>query len=728
MTEKQTVETACKTATANKWHASRQPRLLTETQSQPFLHYDLDHPHRSTINAMRNNKVSKSNGGFPLAEDASSTMKQTLPLIVVFLLAPLAVLHAAEVSVSSLDLSKAAQGNWKAVANNSTVGNKPITLGGVAYTHGIGARTKYRLVIDCHGTAKRFTAIVGVNDAGSKQYDNVVFYVEGDGKLFFKSPVMKVGVTPAPIDVDLTGVKQMVLWLRNGDVPGMGGDGPGDWANAKFVYDGEAPVTVDGTIPRKILTPPEPPTPRINGACVIGARPGHPFLFYVAVTGERPMKFTAEDLPKILSLDQETGIITGTTPAEGTYVVKLTATNAKGSATRGLRIVAGDTLALTPPMGFNSWNGYNRSITQKIMSTQAQAMASSGLRDHGYTYVNIDEFWEVQNKADWDPKLHGVERDPVTGRINSNQRFPDMKGFADECHKLGLKAGLYSSPGPTACGGCVGSWQHEKEDAERLAEWGFDYLKYDWCSYNTVVPLKKGGDKKEWAKKPYAVMDEQLRAQNRDIVFSMCQYGMANVWEWASEVHGNSWRTTDDIGGSWGSMSRIGFKQGGHEPFVKPGCWNDPDMMTVGFMGYKWTDLDDEEQYTEVSLWCILAAPLILGNDLTKIDEFTHNLLCNDEVIDVDQDPVGRMASCIATRGDSKVYAKEMADGSTVVGLFNLGDETVPVSTTWSELKVKGPQRVRDLWRQKDLGRQADGFSADIPRHGCLMIRVRPIK
>jgi len=636
---------------------------------------------------------------------------------------------ASEVAVSSLDLTKAVQGHWTAAVNRSTVGDKngslPITLGGVTYASGIGARTRYKLVIDCHGTAKRFTAIVGVHDAGSKQYDNVVFYVEGDGKLLWKSPIMKAGDAPKSIDVDLTGVKKMTLWLRSGDVPGMGGSGPGEWANPTIAYDGAAPVTVDGTVPRKILTPPEPLTPRINGARVFGARPGNPFLFYVPVTGERPMNVTAKGLPQGLHLDPATGIITGTTPAAGTYPVKLTATNAKGSASRELKIVAGDALALTPPMGFNSWNGYNRSITQAIMSTQAEAMASSGLRDHGFTYVNVDEFWEVQNKADWDPRLHGVERDPVTGRINSNQRFPDMKGFADECHALGLKAGLYSSPGPTACGGCVGSWQHEKEDAERFAEWGFDYLKYDFCSYDHVV---KNDGTKEYAMKPYAVMDQDLRAQKRDIVFSMCQYGMADVWTWASKVHGNSWRTTSDIGGSWGSMAGIGFKQGGHEPYVKPGCWNDPDMMTVGFMGYDWTGLDDDEQYTEVSLWSLLDAPLILGNDLTKIDAFTHNLLCNDEVIEVNQDPLGRMARCIATRGDTKVYEKEMSDGSLAVGLFNLGDETVPVSATWSELKLKGPRMVRDLWRQKNLGRFAAGFSADVPRHGSLLIRVSPVK
>ncbi len=445
-------------------------------------------------------------------------MKQTILILTALTLA--SAVSAGEIAVSSLDLTKAVQGNWKAVANKSTVKGKPITLGGVVYTNGIGARTIYRLVIDCHGTAKRFKAIVGVNDEGDKRYDNVVFYVEGDGKLLWKSPVMKVGSKPATIDVDLTGVKELVLWLRNGDVPGMGGDGPGDWANATITYDGEAPVAVDGTIPRKILTPAEPLKPRINGPRVFGARPGNPFQFYVPVTGERPLKVTAEELPPGLSLDSATGIITGTTPAAGTYEVKLTATNARGSATRELKIVAGETLALTPPMGWNSWNFYNRRVTQAIMSAQAQAMAASGLRDHGYVY----------------------------------------------------------------------------------------------------------------------------------------------------------------------------------------------------------------EQYTEMSLWCIMAAPLILGCDLTKIDEFTRNLLCNDEVLEVNQDPLGRMANCVATCGETKVYGKEMSDGSLAVGLFNLGDETVPVSATWAELKLPGPQFVRDLWRQQNLGKQTDGFTAEIPRHGVMLIRVSPAK
>jgi len=652
-------------------------------------------------------------------------MKHThsLTLLTALLLAPLAALHAAEIAVSSLDLSLAAnQSGWPARANLSTSG-KPITLNGTTFTNGIGSHTKFRLVIDCHGTAKRFTAKVGVNDAANKKYASVIFRVEGDGRKLFMSPVMRPGDAPLPVDVALTGIKQLVLLAWNGEGGGQADD-HADWADATITYDGAAPVALASFEPRKILTPPAPPTPRVNGARVIGARPGNPFLFYVPVTGDRPMKVSASGLPKGLRLDSATGIITGTTPAAGTYAVKVTAANALGSASRELRIVAGDTLALTPPMGWNSWNCFARSVTTVDILMQAEAMASSGLRDHGYAYINIDDFWMPKND-DTDATLHGVERD-ANGRINSNARFPDMPGLTAAIHGLGLKAGIYSSPGPKTCGGCVASWQHEKQDAERFAEWGFDYLKYDWCSYDNVV---KGDHKeKEYAKKPYAVMDEHLRAQKRDIVYSLCQYGMANVWEWAAEVHGNTWRTTGDIGDSWNSMTGIGFNQSGHEKYVKPGCWNDPDMMIAGWVWGRFTNLSDDEQYTHVSLWSLLAAPLLLGCDLTHADEFTLNLLGNDEVIEVNQDPLGRMAGRIATRGETQVWAKAMSDGSLAVGLFNLGDETVPVTTTWAELKLAGPQQVRNLWRQQNLGKQADGFTAEIPRHGVMLIRVSPAK
>lgn len=639
------------------------------------------------------------------------------------LLMSLAALQADEVAVSSLDLSLAANNSgWAPRANLSTSG-KPITLNGTVFANGLGSHTKFRLVIDCHGTAKRFTAKVGVNDAANKQYASVVFRVEGDGKKLFMSPVMRPGDAPVLVDVDLSGIQHLVLLAWNGEGGGQADD-HADWADASIRYEDAAPLALASAEPRKLLTPPAPPTPRINGPRVIGARPGNPFLFCVPVTGERPMKVTTMGLPKGLGLDPATGIITGTTPAAGTYEVTLTATNARGRATRELSIVAGNILALTPPMGWNSWNCFASKVTREDILRQANAMATSGLRDHGYAYINIDDFWMPKNE-DTDPTLHGPERD-ANGRINSNARFPDMPGLTASIHKLGLKAGIYSSPGPKTCGGCISSWQHEKQDAERFAEWGFDYLKYDWCSYNQVV--SGNYEDKAYAKKPYMVMGEHLRKQKRDIVFSMCQYGMAKVWEWGSEVGGNTWRTTNDIGDSWNSMSTIGFSQAGHEPFVKPGCWNDPDMMIAGWVWGRFTNLSDDEQYTHVTLWSLQAAPLLLGCDLTHVDEFTMNLLGNDEVIEVNQDPLGRMAGRIATRGDTQVWAKPMSDGSMAVGLFNLGDETVPVSITWNELKLTGTQQVRDLWRQKNIGTQADGFSVDIPRHGVMLIRLFPEK
>ena len=643
--------------------------------------------------------------------------------IAALLILPHAALQAAEVPVASLDLSLAANSSgWAARANLSTNG-KPITLGGTVFPKGFGSHTRFRFVIDCHGTAQRFTAKVGVNDAAKKEYASVIFRIEGDGRKLFMSPMMRPGEAPLPVDLDLTGINHLVLIARNGEGGGQADD-YADWAEASIRYEGKTPLALPSAEPRKLLTPPTPLTPRINGPRLIGARPGNPFLFYVPITGERPMEVTATGLPTGLSLDPATGIIAGQTPAAGTYVVELAATNALGRTTRELRIIAGDTLALTPPMGWNSWNCFASKVTQRDILTQANALASTGLRDHGYAYVNIDDFWMPKN-ADGDPSLHGAERDP-DGRINSNQRFPDMPGLTASVHRLGLKAGIYSSPGPETCGGCVASWQHEAQDAKRFAEWGFDYLKYDWCSYNRVTPGNY--QDKAYAMKPYSVMGEHLRKQQRDIVFSLCQYGMANVWEWAGEVGGNTWRTTNDIGDSWKSMTSIGFSQTGHAPYVRPGSWNDPDMMIAGWVWGRFTNLSDDEQYTHFSLWSLQAAPLLLGCDLTHVDAFTMNLLGNDEVIEVNQDPLGRMASRVATRGETQVWAKPLSDGSIAVGLFNLGDETVSTSTTWQELGLAGTQQARDLWRQKDIGTFAEGFAIDIPRHGVMLIRVTPTK
>jgi alpha-galactosidase len=462
-------------------------------------------------------------------------------------------------------------------------------------------------------------------------------------------------------------------------------------------------------------------------------------LFTIAVTGDRPMIFSASGLPEGLHLDPKTGRITGSLDRMGEYNVILRAKNALGRAHRKFKIVCGNQIALTPQMGWNSWNCFAWAVSEDKVKAAADAMVQSGLINHGWTYINVDDFWQNNLAPGNDPTLKGPFRD-ANGFIVPNSRFPDMKGMADYIHSLGLKAGLYSSPGPWTCGSCTASWQHEAQDAQTYANWGFDYLKYDWCSYDNVAngKLPSSKDVPTWANShgtndqavasyPYKLMGDLLRKQNRDILFSLCQYGMNDVWKWGGSVNGNSWRTTGDINDSWSRMSDIGFNQDKAAPYAKPGNWNDPDMLVVGKVGWgnlHPSRLTPNEQYTHISLWCLLSAPLLIGCDMTQLDAFTLNLLENDEVIAVDQDPLGKEATTVAKTDDTRVYAKTLADGSMAVGLFNLGEIQNQVQVNWSDLGLKGRLHVRDLWRQKDLGKFANSFTATVPRHGVVLIRV----
>jgi len=477
------------------------------------------------------------------------------------------------------------------------------------------------------------------------------------------------------------------------------------------------------------LTPPSPATPLIHGAKVFGARPGSPFLFTVAATGQRPLTFSAEHLPAGLALDSETGRITGKVYHAGDYPVTLHAKNALGETQRPLLIKVGTTLALTPPMGWNSWNCFAHAVSDDKIRAAADAMVKSGLIDHGWTYVNIDDFWQVNPKSK-DPTLHGPQRD-AKGNILPNSRFPDMKALAQYIHAQGLKAGLYSSPGPYTCGGCTGSYFHVEQDADQYAAWGFDYLKYDWCTYRKIYKPEEGI---EGMKKPYKMMAAALAQTPRDIVFSFCQYGMGDVWKWGADTGGNSWRTTGDIRDSWKSILRNGNRGNGIESYAGPGHWNDPDMLVVGKVGWgpslHASRLTADEQYSHISLWCLQAAPLLIGCDLTQLDPFTLGLLTNDEVIDVDQDSLGQAAHVVkpATADPTstiQIWARQLDDGSLAVGIFNLGPQPAPGTVTWSDLQIAGSQTVRDLWRQKDLGTFDEKFDApSIPSHGVFFLRV----
>lgn len=483
-----------------------------------------------------------------------------------------------------------------------------------------------------------------------------------------------------------------------------------------------------------ILTPKPGPAPQINGPLVYGCRPGNPFLYRIPCTGERPMKFSAKHLPATLTLDAATGIITGKAPAKGDYEVTFTAKNSHGKSARTFKIVAGDKLALTPPMGWNSWYVHFNRVTDVDLRAAANAMIASGMADAGYQYVNVDDCWmnaEKPSKYLSDPKRVGPLRD-VNGNVQPNACFPDMKALADYIHAKGLKAGLYTSPGPRTCVGCGGAWQHEAQDARLFADWGFDFLKYDWCSYGNIT---KGDTNLAVLQKPYRVMGDLLKQQKRDIVFNLCQYGMGNVWEWGADVGGHCWRTAGDLGFELNRIFPVALMNATHGAWSKPGAWNDPDYLQIGWIGAQRGDnfvemhpcpLTPEEQYSFMSLWCLMAAPLFFSGDMRHLDDFTLNVLCNPEVIAVDQDPLGQSARVVRLTPTTFLMVKDLADGSKAVGFCNQGETFAHVTAAWSQLGLKGKQIVRDLWRQQDLGAFTGEFASDVSRHGVVLVCVKP--
>ena len=356
-------------------------------------------------------------------------------------------------------------------------------------------------------------------------------------------------------------------------------------------------------------------------------------------------------------------------------------------------------LAATPPMGWNSWNHFACKVSDAVVRAAADAIASNGMKQAGYIYVNIDDCWQGKRNE--------------KGIIQPNERFPDMKALADYVHSKGLKLGIYSSPGPLTCAKYEGSYGHEEQDAQTYAGWGMDYLKYDWCSAAKVY-------KPSEMPAVYKKVHDALERTGRPIVYSLCQYGMERVWEWGASVGGNLWRTTDDISDNYESMCFIGFGQNGLQKFAGPGHWNDPDMLEVGN-----GKMTKDEYLTHMSLWCILAAPLLAGNDLSKMTQATLGILTNPEVVAVDQDPKGVEGHRISQVGPLEVWAKPLADGSQVVGLFNRGESMNPVSLDFRDIGVSGSATIRDLWGRKDLGSFQNHFTASVPKHGVVMIKVK---
>jgi len=620
-------------------------------------------------------------------------------------------------------------------------GGDSIRLAGQYFERGVGVHNVSVLSFLLNGNAKEFSAVVGADDKANNQM-HVKFYVLGDEKILFESGEMKVGDKPEKVKVNLSGIQRLGLLAKVNVEEGSYSRTYSNWADAQLVMLGEnMPQNIPNSDEKYILTPPPAKTPRINSAKIFGATPGNPFLYTIAATGERPIQFSASNLPKGLMLDSQTGIITGKVEKRGTYQVMLQAKNALGESAKPLKIVIGDTIALTPPIGWNGWNSWAKNIDGGKVIASANAMVNKGLNNHGWTYINIDDCWQGQRGG----KLNALQ---------ANDKFPKFKEMIDDIHGMGLKLGVYSTPWISSYAGYagassdfengeypnsiknnkrayryIGKYRFEKEDALQMAEWGVDYLKYDWR-----IELNSAER-----------MSEALKNSGRDILFSISNSAPFNKAEdWARIC--NTWRTGPDIRDSWLSLYTCAYTIDKRAPFGGPGHWNDPDMLILGNVttGTELhpTRLTPDEQYSHVSLFSLLAAPLLIGCPIEQLDDFTLNLLTNDEVIEVNQDPLGKPGRLLAEENGVQIWVKPMEDGSFAVGLFNVDDfgKTPQSYFHWgnepakqfafdfAKVDLPGKWQLRDVWRQKDLGEFEGSFKTEIRHHGVVMLRMFPKK
>ena len=467
--------------------------------------------------------------------------------------------------------------------------------------------------------------------------------------------------------------------------------------------------------------------PEIHGALRVGAWSGRPFLYQIPATGEPPLTFAADSLPQGLSLNKKSGLITGGVAAPGNYAVFLRATNALGTATRPLTVVCGaGKIGLTPPMGWSAWNLYGDSVDAEKIKLQADWMIKSGLAAQGFSYILLDDSWQGR-------------RDLKTGEMTANARMGSIKALADYLHARGLKLGIYSSPNAETSGGYAGSEGHETQDAQTFAAWGVDYLKYDWTD-NT---RGKGAVPFETVTAAFAKMREALDATNRAVFYALTPYNFGGQQAWGEPpVRANSWWKNVQVIESWEFVSRNVANLSLH--FMQPvsvGHWSDPGWLMVGKIGSAsrnphFSKLTSDEQKTQVSAWCLAAAPLILSCDLTQLDPnraypLTSALLTNGEVLAVDQDALGLPPERLSSARQTEIWARPLADGTIAVGIFNKSEEPQNVAVPFADLpktasgaKLTGSQPVRDLWLRKEAGNATGRYETTIPRHGVTLIKV----
>lgn len=629
------------------------------------------------------------------------------------------------VSLNELGFKSAGSygGKVKTGAEKGKVVSIP-SLGGKKLTNAFVTTGYAQLTYQLKGQSMRITGIVGVDDGVAKTFtETAEAIVYGDNKKLWASGPLKAGGQPVPFDVDLKGVKLLEL------VVDFAGDqitnAQVTWSDVKISYSGARPVA-DGEHPtlaegEPFMTPKGPETPRITGGCVFGVRPGSPFLFTVTASGKKPMTFSAKNLPEGLQLDPKTGRITGCLKAKGEHRVLLSAKNELGTAERELKIVVGDQLSLSPPMGWSSWNALLKEVDQAKVEKTAELIDSLGLKDHGYLYVNIDDGWQGERA--------GEEK-----ALQANKKFPDMKGLCDKIHALGLKAGIYHTPWMTSYGrypggtadNPEGTWSLEKnketfrvgpypflnQDARQWGKWGFDSCKWDWHFHKPEEII---------------AVSDALKQSGRDMLCNLSNRGVLQHGKTYVE-HANAWRTTNDLLGHWIFLVSIGFNQAQWVELGGPGHWLDLDSLLGGYAWGKKTKMSPDEQYLQMSMWVLMSAPLWMSCEMDKMDEFNLRLLTNDEVLDIDQDPLGKPARRKWKQGQQEAWVKDLEDGSKAVGFFNRGRESVDTTISLKELGLDGKYQVRDLWKREDIG-TVEGKITVAPRpHGVLLYKLTPAK
>lgn len=503
---------------------------------------------------------------------------------------------------------------------------------------------------------------------------------------------------------------------------------------------------------KEILTPAPAKAPRINGPKVFGARPEKWFVYRIPCQGERPMQFSVSGLPQGLELDAEKGILFGKTPmAEGEYELVFQAENPHGNAERAFKLVVGEKIALTPPTGWNSWGGHMVDVSDDIMRKAADVFVEQGLADVGFRYVGIDDCWMRLTREMYDERNEKVKEKHASydyeatgtigpirdeyGNILPNGKFPDMKGMTDYIHSKGLRAGIYSGPGPTTCQAWAGSYGHQRADADQYAQWGFDLLKYDLCSGSAPQKILKQRVPGYETKDFWKPMSDYLRAQDRDIFFNLCQYGRGDPWTWAPSIGIQTWRIGGDLNhhveNYFINALRIATEL---REFNQPGQWNDPDFLYIHRIKDVWKmgepsveiPLTTNQRYQYVSLWSVICAPFFFSCDIENIDGFTIGLLANADVLNINQDELGHTAEVIRNDDQTEtVMVKKLVDGGKVLAVFNRDPaKEAVIEVGWDEFGDCCEMEVFDVWRQKDLGAFKGGISVRLSPSGVGLFRV----